>query len=64
MDVYIFVCLCVFVSASEATNKLVVSCGMILTLYDWLNKFYSCCMATVVSIVNGHGLGIDTRCGN
>ena len=28
--------------------------------YDWLNKFYSCYMATVVGIVDGHGLGIDT----
>ena len=27
--------------------------------YDWLNKFYSCYMATVVGIVNGCGLGID-----
>ena len=26
--------------------------------YDWLNKFYSCYMATVVIIVNGCGLGI------
>ena len=29
--------------------------------YDWLNKFYSCYMTTVVVIVNGHGLGIGTR---
>ena len=26
-----------------------------------LNEFYSCYMATVVIIVNGHGLGIVTR---
>ena len=32
---------------------------MLLTPYDWLNKFYSYYMATVVGIVNGHGLGID-----
>ena len=29
-------------------------------LYDWLNKFYSCYMATVVVIVNGCDLGIYT----
>ena len=29
--------------------------------YDWLNKFYSCYMATEVVIVNGRGLGIGTR---
>ena len=28
---------------------------------NWLNKFYSCYMATVVVIVNGRGLGIGTR---
>ena len=32
--------------------------------YDRLNKFYSCYMATVVGNVDGHGLGIDTSCGN
>ena len=26
--------------------------------HPWLNKFYSCYMATVVIIVNGRGLGI------
>ena len=31
-----------------------------LTLYDWLTKFYSCYMATIVSIVDGRGSGIDT----
>ena len=38
--------------------------GVIWTSYDWLNKFYSCTaviMTTVVVVVNGHGLGIDTR---
>ena len=29
-----------------------------------LNKFYSCYMATVVIIVNGHGLGIGTHRGH
>ena len=36
--------------------------GVIWTSYDWLNKFYSCDMATVVVIVNGHGLGIGMCC--
>ena len=31
---------------------------MIWTSYNWLNKFYSCYMATIVVIVNGRGLGI------
>ena len=35
-------------------------CGVIWTLYDWLNKFYSCYMATVVGIVDGRDLGTDT----
>ena len=26
--------------------------------YDWLNKFYSSYMATVVVIVNGRGFGV------
>ena len=29
-----------------------------------LNKFYSCYMETVVSIMNRRGLGIDTYCEN
>ena len=32
--------------------------------YDWLNKFYSCYMARVAIIVNGHGLDLDMRRGN
>ena len=36
--------------------------GVIWTSYDWLNKFYSCYMATVVAIVNGRGLSIGTPC--
>ena len=41
--------------------RLLITRGVIWTPYDWLNKFYSCYMATVVAIVNGRGLGIDTR---
>ena len=31
---------------------------IVWTPYDWLNKFYSCYMASVVIIPNGCGLGI------
>ena len=50
--------MCVFVCVS--TSRLSITSGMIWTPYDWLNKFYSCYMATLVGIVDGHGLGIDT----
>ena len=46
--------------------RLLITSGMMwhdMKPYDWLNKFYSCYMAIVVSIVNGCGLGIDTRRG-
>ena len=60
------VCMCVcvrvrtYVSACPPPRLLITS-GVIWTSYDWLNKFYSCYMATVVVIVNGRGLGIGTR---
>ena len=50
------VCLCVC-----PPPRLLITSGVIWTSYDWLNKFYSCYMATVVVIVNGRGLGIGTR---
>ena len=50
-------CVCVCVS----TPRLLIINGMIWTSYDWLNKFYSCYMATVVIIVNGCGLGIGMQ---
>ena len=43
-----------------STPRLLITSGMIWTLYDWLNKFYSCYMV----IIDGYGLGIDMRCGN
>ena len=52
-------CVCVFVCVS-ATEGIITS-GVILTSYDWLNKFYSCYIATVVVIVFERGLGIGTR---
>ena len=51
------VCVCVCVSLP---SRLLITSGVIWAPYDWLNKFYSCYMATVVVIVNGHGLGIGT----
>ena len=43
--------------------RLLITSGVMwrdMTSYDWLNKFYSCYMATVVVIVNGRGLGIGS----
>ena len=56
-SVCVGICVCVCVSAP----RLLITSGVIWTPYDWLNKFYSCYMATVVIIVNGRGFGIDTR---
>ena len=33
---------------------------VIWTPYDWVNKLYSFYVATVVSIISGRGLSIDT----
>ena len=46
---------CACVSAPEAI--ILITSGMILTPYDWLNKFYSCYMASVVGTINESGLG-------
>ena len=54
-------CACVCVCPRP---RLLIISGMICSPYDWLNKFYSCYMAIVVGIVNGHGLGINKRRGN
>ena len=51
---YLCVCVC-------PPPRLLITSGVIWTLYDWLNKFYSRYMAIVVVIVNRRGLGIDTR---
>ena len=56
-------CRCLYVCVCPPLRLLITS-GMIWTLYDWLNKFYSCYTATLVNIVDGCGLGIDTRHGN
>ena len=52
------VCVCVCVCVSLPPRVLITS-GMMWTLYDWLNKFYSFYMAVIVSIVNGHCLTIE-----
>ena len=54
----LYVCLCMCVCPPP---RLLITCGVIWAPYDWLNKFYSRYMAVVVVIVNGRGLGIDTR---
>ena len=41
--------------------RLLITSGVIWTSYNWLNKFYSCYMVTVVIIVNGRGLSIGMR---
>ena len=56
-----FMCVCVPVCPSP---RLLITSGVIwhdMNLIRLVNKFYSCYMATVVVIVNGHGLSIDTR---
>ena len=60
MRVCVYVCVCVCLCVCPPPRLLITS-GVIWTSYDWLNKFYSCDMATVVVIVNGRGLGIGTR---
>ena len=61
-SVWMSVCVCVCVCLCVCPPlRLVITSGIIWTSYDWLNKFYSCYMATVVVIVNGRDLGIDTH---
>ena len=52
------VCVCVYLSPKLLTS------GMVWIPCDYLNKFYSCYMATVAVIVNVRGLGIDTHHGS
>ena len=63
VQMYVCVCVCVYVCVCVPTSRLLITSNMMwcdMAQYDWLNKFYSCYMATVVSIINGRGLGIDT----
>ena len=68
-DACVFVCVCVCVCVRVCAcayvcvrppRRLITSC-VIWTPYDWLSNFYSCYMAILVVIINGRGLGIDTR---
>ena len=60
------VCVCVCVSVCPPPRLVITSawCGMIWTPYDWLNKYYSFCMAAIVSIASRHGLRIEMCCRN
>ena len=69
MSVCVFVCVCVCMCVHVCVcvcppPRLLITSSMMwcdMDPCDWLNKFYSCYMATVVIIVNGHGLGIGTH---
>ena len=56
-------CLCVCVCMCPPPRLLITS-DVIWTPYNWLNKFCSCYMATVVAIINECDLGIDMCHGN
>ena len=45
----VFVCVCVCVCSVRP----LITSSMVWTPYDWLNKFNSCSMATVVGIIKG-----------
>ena len=63
--VCVLVCVCVCVCVCMCPPpRLLITNGMMwhdMNPIDWLNKFYSCYKEIVVVIVNGLGLGIDTR---
>ena len=59
LPVYVFVC--VF------APRVLITSGVLWHDVDpirLVKKFYSCYMVTVVVIINGHGLGINTHCEN
>ena len=55
--VCVCVCVCVYLCVSPSPRLLIAS-GLIWTLYDWFNKFYSFYMAAVVIISSGCSLRI------
>ena len=55
----VFVCVCVCVCVCLPPRLLITS-DVIWTPYDWLNKFYSCYMTIIVSIINRHDLHWNT----
>ena len=63
MRVHVCVCVCLCVCVCPRPRLLITS-GVIwrdMNLIRLVKKFYSCYMATIVVIVNGRGLSIDTR---
>ena len=56
--------MCMFMCVSAP--KVLISSGVTWLNIDfiWLTKFYSCHVATVVSIVDGRDLAIHTHLGN
>ena len=59
-NVCIRVCLCLSLRLLIASGMM----GVILTPYDWSNKFYNFYMAAVVNIVSELDVSIHTDCGN
>ena len=53
--VYVRVCVCLHV---YPPLRLLITNGVIWTPYNWLNKFYGCYMAAVVSIGSGCDVSI------
>ena len=60
-DICMFVCVNVCVCLPL---RLLITSGIIWTTYDWVNKFYSSYMTTVVRIIIWSGIGINTNHGN
>ena len=54
------VCMCVCVSVCPCSRLLITTVVMWCDIdpIHMVNKFYSCFMATVVLIINGHGLAL------
>ena len=50
--VHVWLCVCPLL-------RLLITSDMIRTPYDWLNRFYSFCMAIVVGIVSRHGFTVE-----
>ena len=51
-------CLCVYVCVCPPPMLLITS-GVIWNPYDWLNKFYSFYMGSIVIIDDGRGLKVE-----
>ena len=52
-----FVCDIVYVAmCMSLLLRILITCGVMWTLYDWLNKLYSFYIAVTVCIIGRHGL--------